>query len=82
MPRATGPNQSDPWAGIGQGTTLLAQHLSAIGVWAAAGYGLDRLFGTGPVLFAIGAVLGNATGVYMLYRRSLETAEREKKQDR
>ena len=35
-------------------------------LWAAAGYGLDRLFGTG-FLVMIGLILGAATSVYLVY---------------
>jgi ATP synthase protein I len=58
---------------------MLVELLTAIGVWAAIGYGLDRLFGTGPVLFAIGMVVGAATGIFILYRRALEASTRERR---
>jgi F0F1-type ATP synthase assembly protein I len=51
---------------------MLAEMISAIAVVAGIGYGLDRLLGTWPALFAVGAVIGNGMGVYMVYRRSLQ----------
>lgn len=77
MPRTAGSDRGSSWAGMGQGYTMLVELLTAIGVWAAIGYGLDRLLGTGPVLFAIGMVVGAGTGIYILYRRALEASARE-----
>ena len=67
MPRPS--DQRSLWVGLGDAWTWVAELVTATGVWAAIGYGLDRVFGTWPVLFAIGAVVGNATGIYVLWRR-------------
>lgn len=48
---------------------MVATVLTATGVWAAIGFGLDEAFGTRPILFAIGAVVGHATGIYILWRK-------------
>jgi ATP synthase protein I len=52
------------------GWTLAAELLTATFLWGGIGWLLDRWLGTGPVLMAIGFVLGNALGVYLLWVRS------------
>ena len=54
------------------GWTLAAELLTATFLWGGVGWLLDRWLGTGPVLMAIGFVLGNALGVYLLWIRSHE----------
>lgn len=49
---------------------MVGDILTGTAVWGLIGYGLDRWLGTWPIIFAIGAVTGHATGVYMGYRRS------------
>ena len=82
MPRTSDPktNRATSWTSMGQGWTVLSELASAIAVWAGIGYGLDRLFGTWPVLFAIGMVVGYAGGAYLIYRRGfapLKTPQKE-----
>jgi F0F1-type ATP synthase assembly protein I len=77
MPRTADRNTQKLWSGVGDGFTWAVELVTATGVWAGIGYGLDRLIGSWPVLFAIGAVVGNGTGIYILYRRFVESAERE-----
>jgi F0F1-type ATP synthase assembly protein I len=79
MPRTADRDSQKLWSGFGDGFAWAVELVTATGVWAAIGYGLDRLFGTWPVLFAIGAVVGNGTGIYILYRRFVESAEREER---
>jgi len=55
---------------------MVADLVTATGVWAAIGFGLDRWLGTWPFLFTIGAVVGHATGIYMLFQRSQRMTER------
>lgn len=82
MPRTTDRDRQKLWAGFGDGFSWAVELVTATAVWAAIGYGLDRLFGTWPVLFAIGAVVGNGTGIYILYRRYTLSAEREEERRR
>lgn len=75
MPRTSGLDERRRlYAGAGEGLSKAVDIVVATGVWAAIGFGLDRWLGTWPVLFAIGAVVGNLTGIYVLYRRSLAEA--------
>jgi ATP synthase protein I len=69
MPRPSDPRSSG-WGGVEHGWTLLSELISAIAVWGGIGFGLDRLLGTWPVLFAIGMVVGYAAGAYLVYRQS------------
>lgn len=57
------------WLGLGDAWTMVGTILTATGVWAAIGYGLDEVFGTWPILFAIGAAVGHAAGIYILWRK-------------
>lgn len=77
MPRTADRNTQKLWSGVGDGFAWAVDLITATGVWAAIGFGLDRALGTWPVLFAIGAVIGNGTGIYILYRHSVQAAERE-----
>jgi ATP synthase protein I len=72
MPRTSDPRPKSEsgWSGHGDGWTLLSELASAIAVWGGIGFGLDKLFGTWPVLFACGMVIGYAAGAYLIYRRS------------
>jgi ATP synthase protein I len=71
MPRTSlpTPGRQSGWHGVGMAWTLLSELISAIAVWGGIGFGLDRLFHTWPVLFAIGMVLGYGAGAYLIYRR-------------
>lgn len=47
------------------GVELIAGTLT----WAGIGWLLDRWLGTGPWLLAIGALVGNAAGLYLIWLR-------------
>jgi len=44
--------------------------IAAILVWGGAGWLLDRALGTRPVLLVLGALLGYAAGLYLVWLRS------------
>jgi F0F1-type ATP synthase assembly protein I len=50
--------------------------IAGIGIYGAIGYGLDRLFGTTPILFAIGMVGGMAGSVYLVWIKAKENASK------
>jgi ATP synthase protein I len=54
-----------PW---GIGLRVGIELVSALVVAVAIGYGLDRLFGTTPILTAVFVPLGGAAGVINLWR--------------
>jgi ATP synthase protein I len=54
-----------PW---GIGLRVGIELVSALVVAVAIGYGLDRLFGTKPILIAVFVLLGGAAGVLNVWR--------------
>ena len=60
------------WRGMGDAWTAMSTIISGIVVWGGIGYGLDRLLGTRPVLFAIGAMVGNFAAVFLVYKKSMK----------
>lgn len=72
-------NSSWTNAGVGmsQGWTILVELGAIIGLFAYAGYWLDRLFGTKPVLFAVLMIVGYAGGVYHVWIYVKRRAEAE-----
>jgi F0F1-type ATP synthase assembly protein I len=67
MPSDPPERRGSPWAragvGFSQGWTVLAELFAVIGLFAYAGYRLDRALGTRPWLFATLMVVGYAGGV-------------------
>ena len=55
------------WTGLGEAWSYLSTVISGVVVWGAIGYGLDSWLGTRPVVFVIGALLGNFAGIYLVY---------------
>lgn len=76
MPRTADRSRRELWQGTGDAWTMATELLTATAVWGAIGYGLDRAFGTWPILFVIGALVGHATGIYILWRRTQHMSER------
>ncbi len=65
------------WSGVDQAHAMGVELMAAIMTWAAIGWYADRALGTGPWLLAIGAIIGNAAGIYLVWLRSarMERAE-------
>lgn len=66
-PEGENPNGKEPsliGIGLRVGTELIAAFIVAI----AIGYGLDRLFGTRPILTAIFVLVGGAAGILNVWR--------------
>ena len=67
MPSDPPEKGGSPWAsagvGFSQGWTVLVELFAVIGLFAFAGYWLDRALGTRPWLFAVLMVVGYASGV-------------------
>lgn len=53
--------------GLDRASQASTTMLTAVLMWTGIGWLLDRWLGTGPWLLAIGALAGNAAGVYLLY---------------
>jgi F0F1-type ATP synthase assembly protein I len=59
------------WRGMGEAWTAVSYLICGIAVWGGLGWLLDRALHTTPVLFVIGALLGKAGGVYLVYIRAM-----------
>jgi ATP synthase protein I len=55
--------------GMNVGWAAVGYLLAGIGVWAFIGWLIDRWLHLGGVATGIGAVLGAAGGIYLVYRR-------------
>ena len=74
MPRSV--NRRPGTTQANEGWAHFSTLISGIGVYGAIGYGLDRLAGTTPILFAIGMVAGCAGGVYLVWIRAKQNASK------
>lgn len=55
--------------GLDQSSVMGVELLAATLTWAGIGWLVDRWLGTAPWFLAIGAVLGNAAGIYLVWLR-------------
>jgi len=55
--------------GLDQSSVMGVELLTATLTWAAIGWAIDRWLGTEPWFLAIGALLGNAAGIYLVWLR-------------
>lgn len=77
MPRASDQDERRRlYTGAGEGMSKAIDLVTATAVWGAIGWLIDRWLGTWPIVFAVGTVIGNLTGIYILYRRSIEEGKR------
>ena len=74
MPRSV--NRRLASADANEGWAHFSTLVAGIGLYGAIGYGLDRLFGTTPILFAIGMVGGMAGGVYLVWIKAKQSASK------
>ena len=69
--------RQDAWRGLDEGSIMSAELLTATLVWFGVGWLLDRLLGTMPWFMFAGALLGNWTGLYLIWLRGQRSEERE-----
>ena len=69
--RARESEERAMWQGMGDAWAALTTIISGVVVWGLIGYGADWLFGTRPIFFVAGAVLGNFGAIYLVYRKEL-----------
>lgn len=69
------------WTGIDHAATMGMELLAAILLYSALGWLLDGWLGTGPWLLAVGALVGNGAGLYLIWVRSgrMEAAARDQR---
>lgn len=65
------PSDASPrfWHGLGEAWTALTYVIGGILVWGGLGLLGDHLLGTRPILTVVGALVGNAGGIYAVYIR-------------
>lgn len=57
------------WSGLDQSSIMGVELLAATLTWAGIGWLIDRQLGTAPWFLAIGALIGNAAGIYLIWLR-------------
>jgi len=55
--------------GLDQSSVMGVELLTATLTWAGIGWLMDRWLGTEPWFLAIGALVGNAAGIYLIWLR-------------
>jgi ATP synthase protein I len=65
----TGPRRSDAWSGMETGWAITGTLIAGMLVLGGLGYVLDRVFGTGAALTAVGIVVGAGLAIYIVYLR-------------
>jgi F0F1-type ATP synthase assembly protein I len=58
------------WNGLDQSSVMGVELISATLLWAGVGWFIDSRLGTAPWFLAIGALVGNFAGVYLIWIRS------------
>ena len=58
------------WLGLDQASVMGVELLGATLTWTGFGFLADQWLGTTPWLLAIGAIVGNAAGIYLVWLRS------------
>lgn len=58
------------WAGVDQANLMSVELIAATLTWAGIGFLADRWLGTTPWLLVVGAIVGNAAGIYLIWVRS------------
>lgn len=56
--------------GVDQSAVMGVELMAAILTWGGIGWLADRWLQTGPWLLVLGALLGNAAGLYLIWMRS------------
>ncbi len=56
--------------GLTDAWSAVSYLISGVVLWGGVGMWLDATLGTRPVLTIVGALLGNAAGIYLVYRRT------------
>lgn len=57
------------WTGVDQASVMGVELIAAILTWTGIGYLVDRALGTEPWFLVIGALVGNAAGLYLVWLR-------------
>ncbi len=63
--------------GLDQSSVMGVELITATLTWAGIGWLIDRWLGTEPWFLAIGALVGNAAGIYLIWLRGRRMDEHE-----
>lgn len=58
------------WRGLDHASMMQVELIAALLIWGGAGWLLDRWLGSGPWLTVLGALVGYAAGLYLIWLRS------------
>lgn len=58
------------WTGLDHASVMGMELMAAILTWTGIGWLVDRWLGTAPWFLAVGALLGNGAGLYLIWVRS------------
>ena len=67
------------WTGLDHSFVMGLELMAAVLLYAGLGHLADRWLGTGPWLMGIGAMLGYAAGLYLVWLRSARMGEEDAK---
>jgi F0F1-type ATP synthase assembly protein I len=65
----SGADRRGAWNGLDQSSVMGVELISATLLWAGIGWFIDGRLGTAPWFLAIGALVGNLAGVYLIWLR-------------
>jgi F0F1-type ATP synthase assembly protein I len=65
----SGAARRGAWNGLDQSSVMGVELISATLLWAGIGWFIDSRLGTAPWFLAIGALVGNFAGVYLIWLR-------------
>jgi F0F1-type ATP synthase assembly protein I len=68
-PEDSGATRRGAWNGLDQSSVMGVELISATLLWAGIGWFIDSRLGTAPWFLAIGAIVGNVAGVYLIWLR-------------
>lgn len=75
-PKAPGDRRA-AFRGLDQSSVMGVELISATLTWAGIGWLVDRWLGTDPWFLVIGALVGNAAGIYLVWLRGRRMDEAE-----
>jgi F0F1-type ATP synthase assembly protein I len=77
-PMLRGTPRRELWSGFDHSSVMVMELLAGILTWTAIGWFADRQLGTGPWLLVVGALIGNAAGLYLVFLRGARMDEQER----
>jgi F0F1-type ATP synthase assembly protein I len=66
-PELRAAQRRQTWRGLEHANTVGVEMVTAVLLWAGLGWLVDRWLGTDPWFLAIGAIVGNVAGIYLIW---------------